>query len=61
MIVVHSLIYFFTTFHVLYVLLALFNYLKITGNMKLLVSSKLEIGNIFNKSMLLKLLQIMPF
>lgn len=61
MIVVHSLIYFFTTFHVLYVFLALFNYFKITGNMKLLVSSKLEIGNIFNKSMLLKLLQIMPF
>lgn len=56
MIVVHSLIYFFTTFYVLYVLLASFNYLKFTGNIKLVVSSKLEIGNIFNKSVLLKLL-----
>lgn len=55
-IVVHSLMDFFTTFYVLYVLLALFNYLKITGNMKLLVSSKLGIGNVFNKSMLLKVL-----
>lgn len=56
MIVGHSLMDFFTTFYVLYVLLALFNYLEITGNMKLLVSSKLEIGNIFNKSVLLKVL-----
>lgn len=46
----------FTTSYVLYVLLALFNYLEITGNMKVLVSSKLKIGNIFNKSMLLKVL-----
>lgn len=56
MIVVHSLMDFFTTFYLLYVLLALFNYLKIAGNMELLASSKLEIGNIFNKSMLLKVL-----
>lgn len=55
-IVVHSLMDFFTTFYLLYVLLALFNYLKIAGNMELLASSKLEIGNIFNKSMLLKVL-----
>lgn len=46
MIVVHSLMDFFTSFYVLYILLAICNNLKITENMKLLVSSKLEIGNI---------------
>lgn len=50
-------LFFSTTFYVLYVLLAFF-YLKCAGNMKLLVSTKLEIGNIFNKSTFLKLLFI---
>lgn len=57
LIVALSLIYFFTAFYVLYALLAFF-YLKCTGNMKLLVSTELEIGNIFNKSTFLKLLFI---
>lgn len=54
LIVALSLMNFFPTFYVPRVLLAFF-YLKCTGSMKSLVSAKLEIGNVFNKSAFLKL------
>lgn len=54
----HSASFIFSTaFCVLYVLLA-FCHLKCAGNVKLIVSAKLEIGNTFNKTAIQKLLYI---